>query len=234
MVSHPTLRLLLPGFALSYLGDGLALVAIVVLAQHLTSSPSLVGIALAASSLPGALGALALGRWLRRRPGAQLAGWDALLRAIVFAAIVFAAIAIAAAAGVLGIGVYILLLGLSSLMHAWGSGGRYTLMADVLPPDSRLSGNAVITALSEAGTIAGPPLAGLIIAASNSPATVIAIDAATFAVLAVTYGLALRRMRVASPTPDAPAPPPRAARPATGPAGFGSCSPTRGSLVCLH
>lgn len=205
VVSNPTLRLLLPGFALSYLGDGLALVAIVVLAQQLTPNPVLVGIAVAASSLPGAVGALALGRWLRRRPGAQLAGWDALLRATVFAAI-----AAAAAYGDLGIGIYIVLLAVSSLMHAWGSAGRYTLMAEILPPDNRLSGNAVITALSEAGTIAGPPLAGLIIAASGTPATVIALDAATFAALATTYGLALRRMRAAGPPDRATLPGPEA------------------------
>lgn len=197
VVSHPILRVLLPGFALSYLGDGLSLVAVVVLAQQLTPSPTLVGIAVAAAGLPGALGALALGRWLHHRAGAQIAGWDALLRTVVFAAI-----AIAAASGALGIGLYIVLLGVSSLMHAWGSAGRYTMMAEILLPDKRLSGNAVITALSEAGTLAGPPLAGLIIAATNSPAVVIALDAATFAVLAATYGLALRRMRGASLTPD--------------------------------
>lgn len=201
VVSNPVLRLLLPGFALSYLGDGLALVAIVVLAQQLTPNPVLVGVAVAASSLPGAVGALALGRWLRRRPGAQLAGWDALLRATVFAAI-----AAAAASGDLGVGVYIVLLAVSSLLHAWGTAGRYTLMADILPPDNRLSGNAVITALSEAGTLAGPPLAGLIIVASGTPATAIALDAATFAALAATYGLALRRMRAAA-TPDRTPPP---------------------------
>lgn len=52
VVSNPVLRLLLLGFALSYLGDGLALVAIVVLAQQLTPNPVLVGVAVAASRAP--------------------------------------------------------------------------------------------------------------------------------------------------------------------------------------
>ena len=46
------LRLRPPGFAVSYLGDGLVPVAIVVLAQRLSSSASLVGLAGAASTLP--------------------------------------------------------------------------------------------------------------------------------------------------------------------------------------
>lgn len=193
VVTHPVLRLLLPGVAVSYLGDGLALVGIVVLAQQLTPSASLVGLALAASTLPGALGGLALGRWLRRRPGAQLAGWDALLRTVVFATI-----AATALGGVLSIGSYIALLAVSSMLHSWGLAGRYTLLAEVLPEQRRLPGNAVLSALTATGTIAGPPLAGLIIAISGvttGPATVIAIDAATFAVLALSYGLALHRLR---------------------------------------
>jgi predicted MFS family arabinose efflux permease len=190
VVSHPVLRRLLPGFAVSYLGDGLALVAVVVLAQQLTPSASLVGLAVAASTLPGALGALVLGRWLRRRPGAQLAGWDALLRTVMFTAI-----AATAMAGVLDIARYIALLAGSSLLHAWGSAGRYTLLAEVLPEDRRLPGNAVLSALSEIGTIAGPPLAGLIIATGDSPSAVLALDAASFAVLAASYGLVGRRAR---------------------------------------
>ena len=190
VVTHPVLRLLLPGFAVSCLGDGLALVAVVVLAQHLTSSASGVGLAVAASTLPGALGAMVFGRWLRRRPGAQVAGWDALLRTVMFSAI-----AASAGLGVLGVGGYVALLAISSLLHSWGSAGRYTLLAEVLPEQHRLPGNAVVSALSEIGTIAGPPSAGLIIAADHSPATVIALDAASFAVLALSYGIALRRTR---------------------------------------
>ena len=164
VVSHPVLRRLLPGFAVSSLGDGLALVAVVVLAQRLSPSASLVGLAVAASTLPGALGVLVLGRWLRRRPGAQLAGWDALLRAVMFAVI-----AATASLGVLGIGGYIALLAVSSLLHAWGSAGRYTPLAEVLPVEAHLPGNAVLQALSEIGTIAGPPLAGVIITVSDRP-----------------------------------------------------------------
>jgi MFS transporter, DHA3 family, macrolide efflux protein len=203
VVCHPVLRVLLPGFAVSSLGDGLALVGIVVLAQRLTPSASLVGIAVAAATLPGALGALALGRWLRDRPGAQLAGWDALLRSLALAVV-----AAAGLAGVLGIGGYTVLLAVSSLLHTWGSAGRYTLLAQVLPAEHRLPGNAVLSALSEVGTIAGPPLAGLIIATTGRPAVVMALDAATFAVLAIAYGLARRRLRSASTGLDG-APPAR-------------------------
>src|SRR6516165_5518207 len=73
-LSHPVLRRVLPGAAASALGDGMSAVAIAWLALKLAPEPSrglLVGAAIAAYSLPGAVGAVALRRWLggrRARP----------------------------------------------------------------------------------------------------------------------------------------------------------------------
>jgi DHA3 family macrolide efflux protein-like MFS transporter len=84
------------------------------------------------------------------------------------------------------------LLALSSLLGAWGAAGRYTLIAEVLPVEQHLPANAVLTVIGEVATIAGPPLAGLLIAWSN-PAAAIGIDAASFATLALTYRLVERK-----------------------------------------
>jgi hypothetical protein len=64
------LRRVLPGAAASALGDGMSAVAIAWLALKLAPEPSrglLVGAAVAAYSLPGAVGAVALRRWLGGR-----------------------------------------------------------------------------------------------------------------------------------------------------------------------
>ncbi|WP_327001560.1 MFS transporter [Dactylosporangium sp. NBC_01737] len=111
------------------------------------------------------------------------------------------------------------LLAVSSLLAAWGSAGHYTLIAELLPPVHHLPANAVMTSIANVATIVGPPLAGLLIGWTN-PATVIAVDAASFAVLALTY-------RLAVPT-DAPAAP---ATPAAG--GFGVIRANRTLLGLL-
>ncbi|WP_344396322.1 MFS transporter [Actinomadura alba] len=196
VVTHPLLRRLLPGLAVSALGDGMALVAVTWLALQLAPSEqhgTWVAIAVAAYTLPSAAGALLFGRLLRGRHGAQLAGWDAILRAAALAAI-----PVAYAFGTLSIGLYVALLAVSSLLHSWGSAGRYTMIAELLPQRHHLPANAVLTTITELATIVGPPLAGILISWGGA-ATVIAIDAATFAVLAATYRFAMPRIGRADP-----------------------------------
>lgn len=188
VVSHPKLGRVLPGLVVSALGDGMSLVAVTWLALQLapdTHRGTWVAVAVAAYSLPSAVGGALFGRFLRNRPGAQLAGWNAILRAAGLGAI-----AVAYALSGLTLGLYVTLLAVSSLLAAWGSAGRYTLIAELLPPVHHLAANAVLTTIANFATIVGPPLAGLLIGWSN-PATVIAIDAASFAVLALTYRLAV-------------------------------------------
>ncbi|GAA0714795.1 MFS transporter [Dactylosporangium roseum] len=198
VVSHPVLRRVLPGLAVSALGDGMSLVAVSWLALQLAPAGQRgvwVAVAVAAYSLPSAAGGVLFGRFLGGRPGAELAGWNAILRAAALAAIV-----VTYAAGGLGIGRYVALLAVSSLLAAWGSAGRYTLIAEVLPTEHHLAANAVNTTIAEFATIVGPPLAGLLIAWTN-PVVVIALDAASFAVLALTYRLAVPR---SAQRPEAP------------------------------
>jgi MFS family permease len=198
VVSHRILRGVLPGFAVSSLGDGMSIVAVTWLAMELVPSAergAWVAIAVAAYTLPGAVGALLLSRFLRGRRPAQLASWDAVLRACALGAI-----PLTYAFGALSIGVYVSLLAVSSLLHAWGSAGCYTLFAQVLPVRHHLAGNAVLSTIGSFTTVAGPSLAGLLIGGAGA-VSVIAVDAATFAVLAATFRFAIPAGGVADPVP---------------------------------
>ncbi|MFD6610895.1 MFS transporter [Micromonospora chalcea] len=192
VLGHPVLRRLLPGLATSALGDGLALVAVTWLALQLAPEGqrgTWTAFAVAAYTLPGAAGAVLLGRWLGGRSGAQLAGWDATVRAAALGAIPAAHLV-----GVLDAGLYVALLAVSSLLHPWGSAGRFTLVAELLPQRHHLAANALLGVFGQAATIVGPPLAGLLIAGIG-PVWVIAIDAVSFAVLAVSYRLVVPTAR---------------------------------------
>ncbi|MFJ7778605.1 MFS transporter [Streptomyces yangpuensis] len=190
VIRHPALRPVLPGFAVSALGDGMAVVAVGWMAIELAPSADRsvwVALAAAAYTLPGALGAVLLGRLLRHRSPARLVAWDAALRAGALGTI-----PVLHAFGALGIQGYVALLAVSSLLHSWGQAGVYTLIAGVLPQRHHLAGNAVLSGLGASATVVGPPLATLLIV-FGGPATVLAVDAATFLVLAVTFLVAVPR-----------------------------------------
>ncbi|MEU8472145.1 MFS transporter [Streptomyces sp. NPDC029006] len=191
-----TFRRLMPVFALSDLGDGMTVVAVAWLALALGpdgGQGALAGIAVAAYVLPGALGALVLGRWMRRLPARRLLVTDSTLRAVLLGAVPFAHMA-----GLLTPAVYVGLLGASSLLHAWGKAGKHALFAPLLLEDQRLAANSVISTSLWTATIAGPALAGLLVG-MVSPAWIIGLDAATFAMLALQTGR--------TPLPRTPVPP---------------------------
>jgi len=200
------LRRVLPGAAASALGDGMSAVAIAWLALKLAPEPSrglLVGAAVAAYSLPGAVGAVALRRWLGGRGGARLASVNAMLRAAALGLIGCLALA-----GRLDPAGYVALLAVSSLLSTWGVAGKYTLIADLLPPDQRVAGNTVFGLADQTSLMIGPALAGLL-ALATGPAVVITADAASWAVLAISYAriapLAARLARARTPGPAQPA-----------------------------
>ena len=211
---HPVFRRVLPGAAASALGDGMSAVAIAWLALKLAPEGSrglLVGAAVAAYSLPGAVGAVALRRWLSGRRGARLVFVNAVLRAAALGLISCLALA-----GRLDPAGYVALLGVSSLLSAWGMAGKYTLIADLLPAGQRVAGNTVFGLADQLSLMIGPALAG-VVTALTGPAVVIALDAASWVVLAVSYAriapLAARLATAAAPPAAAPPaarrPPPR-------------------------
>ena len=115
-------RRLLSGLGVSSLGDGLSTVTIAWLAVQTAPAGRLglfVGLAVAAYTLPGAIGALALGRFLSRRPARTLVLAHSVLRAAFLGAVV-----VLEAAGRLSPGAYVALLAGSSLLAIWGSAGE--------------------------------------------------------------------------------------------------------------
>lgn len=181
-LSNPAFRRLVPGLGLSSLGDGISAVAVAWLALKL-APPDATGIAVAASvaafTFPGVLAGLTLGRLFARLDARLVLMIDSLTRAVALVLI-----PLLSWAGILNLGIYIALLAVSSLMYAWGVAGQYSLVAEILPQEDRFAGNAFVIALDSTALIVGPAIAGVIIAAT-SPAAAIAVDAASYAVLAV-------------------------------------------------
>jgi MFS family permease len=198
VLAHRPVRRLLAGLAVSYLGDGMSFVAVAWLALTLAPPASAglwVGGTVAAYTLPGVAGALLLGRHLRRLPARRLVVADATLRAAFLGLI-----PLTWATGQLTLPLYAALLAASSLLHAWGSAGTYTLLAELLPEDHRLAANTLVSSLTFAATIAGPALAGLLVTHLH-PALVLGLDAASYLALAATV-LHTRPTRSAPPAPE--------------------------------
>jgi Na+/melibiose symporter-like transporter len=155
-------------------------VAVSWLALRLASpadQPFTVGASVAAYTLPGAAGAVLLAPLLRHRDGVRLVAADATVRAVMLGMI-----PVLYWAGALSVPVYVALLAASSVLHSWGIAGQYTTIAEHLPPEARLSGNALLSTCDMAALIIGPVLAGLLVAVN--PAAAIAANAASFVVLA--------------------------------------------------
>jgi MFS family permease len=166
----------------SALGDGMSMVAVAWLAVQIAPPDQAgvwTGLAVAAYALPATIGAAALARFVRGFCGVRLVAVDASLRTIALGAI-----AVLAVAGLLDPVLYVALLAVSSLLHAWGNAGVYTLIAESLPEEDRVTGNAIVSTLAQAAVVVGPALAGGLTVLA-SPGWVIAADAASFAFLAV-------------------------------------------------
>jgi MFS family permease len=182
LFAHRPFRRLLAAFVASDFGDGMAVVTVPWLAVLLAPDGNrglYVGTAVAAYALPGAVGAVLLGRWMRRVPARRLLFSDAALRAVMLACVPLAWVL-----GVLTPWLYVVLLAASSLLHAWGSAGKYALLASLLPPERRLPANALVSSSASAAMVFGPALAGVLITVVG-PAWIIGIDALSFAVLAL-------------------------------------------------
>ena len=182
VLANRVLRRLILGFAVSYLGDGMSFVAVAWLAIELAPEATAglwVGAAVAAYTLPGVVGALVFGRRLRRLPPRRILLADNIVRGVFLGAVPLAWFA-----GALTLPLYVALLAVSSLLHAWGSAGMYTLMAELLPEEQRLAANTLVSTLNFSATIAGPAIAGVLVTYVSS-ALVIGLDALTYVFLAL-------------------------------------------------
>jgi MFS family permease len=181
VLRQPVLRRVLPAMLVSALGDGMAMVAVAWLALTLAPPEQAgvwTGLAVAAYTLPATIGAAVLGRPLGRLSGVRLVAVDASLRTVALGIV-----AVLGVAGLLSPAVYVVLLAGSSLLHAWGHAGGYTLIAEALSEEDRVHGNALLSGFTQAAFIIGPAIAG-IMSTLTGPALVIGVDAATFLLLA--------------------------------------------------
>src|SRR6266511_2746555 len=201
VLSQPMLRRVMPGMLVSALGDGMSMVAVAWLAVQIAPPDQAgvwTGLAVAAYALPATIGAAMLARLVRGFRGVRLVAVDTTLRAVALGAI-----AVLAVAGLLDPVVYVVLLAISSLLHAWGSAGAYTLIAESLPEEDRVTGNAILSTFTQAAFVVGPALAGGLTALVG-PGWVIGADAASFAVLAASCWTASpRRATAVRPVPAA-------------------------------
>ena len=175
-------RLLLTGLGASSLGDGMSTVTIAWLAVRIAPAGEVglfVGLAVAAYTLPGAIGAVAFGRLLRGRPARTLLLGHCLLRTGCLGAI-----ALLSLAGTLDPYLYVVLLAGSSLMTAWGTAGEYTMLSELGGPEGRLAVNSLAGAQVSFATIVGPLLAGVLLA-WVSAGLLLALDALSFAFLGI-------------------------------------------------
>ncbi|GAA2706774.1 MFS transporter [Actinoplanes palleronii] len=197
LLRHPVV----PGLLVSALGDGMSLVAVAWLAVRIAPPGQAgvwTGLAVAAYALPASIGAALLSRFMRGLRAARLVATDATLRAICLGTI--SALAITGLLDPVG---YVVLLAVSSLLHAWGSAGAYTLVAELLPDEQRVAGNALLSTFTQASIVVGPAIAGLVSGLAG-PGWVIGADALSFAVLAVAaWSVSRRAQQVAPPAESA-------------------------------
>jgi MFS family permease len=182
LLRDPRTRRLLAGLGVSSLGDGMSTVTIAWLAVRVAPAGRLglfVGLAIAAFTLPGVIGAIAFGGLLRHRPARVLVLVHCLLRTGFLGMV-----ALLWAVGSLAPYAYVGLLAGSSLMSAWGTGGQYTMLSELGGPDGRLAVNSLATAQVSFAVIVGPSIAGALIAWVG-PGWLIALDAASFAYLGI-------------------------------------------------
>jgi hypothetical protein len=190
-------RRLLIGIGASSLGDGMSMVTVPWLAVQVAPTGHLgvfVGLAVAAYTLPGVIGALLFGGLLHGRPARVLVLGHCLLRAGFLATV-----ALLWFAGALSPAAYVALLAGSSILAAWGNAGEYTMLAELGGPDGQLAANSLASAQVAAAVVIGPAVAGLLLAPIGA-ACLIALDAGSFAFLGI-QAARTRTPRIAADEP---------------------------------
>jgi MFS family permease len=207
----PAFRLLTVGQFTSTIGDYCYAIVLpwFVLSNH--GSPALLGIVLACYGVPRALLTIP-GGWLADRFGPRrvMLTSDLLRSALT---IVFTVLAASRGSSLATVTPIAAALGACSALFLPAS---LTLMPSLVGSVRLAPANALYTGFIQAGSMIGPVIGGILIAACG-PAAAFAVDAASYLVSAaclVLIGRAVRRQE--RPVPDKPAP----ARPAAnGPAG---------------
>lgn len=197
LLRDPKTRRLLAGLGASSLGDGLSTVTIAWLAVQIAPADNVglfVGLAVAAYTLPGVIGAVAFARLLRGRSARAMLLGHCALRAGALGGI-----ALLYAAGMLAPLLYVVLLAASSLMYAWGNAGQYTMLSERGGADGKMAVNSLASAQVSFATIVGPVLAGVLLGFVG-PDLLLGLDAVSFAFLGfAAWGVGAATEAVAEP-----------------------------------
>jgi MFS family permease len=171
------------GQTISSFGSSITQFALPLLVYQLTGSALDLGIAFAAGGLPYPLFGLAIGAWTDRVDRKRLMIATDLGRAVVIATV-----PAAAALGVLSVTwIYVVLFVSTTLSIAFDT-AEFAVIPALVRQDDLVTANGRIQASFSAASIVGPLAAGALLALIALP-LLIAIDAASFVVSAVSVGL---------------------------------------------
>jgi len=183
--------LVVVGRGMSWIGDEIVLLALLLRASHTSTNP---GVLVAALMLAAAV------------PSLLLAPWAGLIvdRAPTKAVVVTAALAQAAVCGLLVVSASppatVLLVAALNAGQAVASPAWFAVIPAIVPEDHRAAAVSTSQAVTSGAAIAGPALGGLIVGLGGTTAALLA-NAATFVVLAIC-GAALRRQRRPERSPE--------------------------------
>jgi MFS family permease len=190
-------RLLTGGQLTSTIGDYCYAVALPWLVLSAGGGPALLGTVLACYGVPRVV-ALPAGGVLADKLGPRRVMLIAdIVRAIMAGLLVLVAARHVTALAVLGPIAVVLGAGEGLFMPATSS-----IMPSLLTPDHLAQGNAINMAALQAGSVIGPVLGGALVAAAG-PVPAFAVDAASFAVSAVTLALMRLSRAATAATPAA-------------------------------
>lgn len=183
--AEPQFRLLFTGQALSALGDRITFIALPFAVLSIGGGAGDIGLVVAAATLPFAIFALLGGVWADRLPRHRVMLASDLVRLVTQAAI--AALLLTGSAEIWHL---VALMAVFGTADAFFQPAFVGLMPAVVAPERLQEANALRGFSMSTSLVAGPALAGALVAGLG-PGAAIAVDSATFAVSA----LALMRLR---------------------------------------
>jgi MFS family permease len=178
--------LLWTGATISALGDGMSFVALVWLVLEQTGDPQMVGLLAAAYTAPVIVGGLVAGLLLDRYDRRHLLALDSAVRGVAIASV-----PVAAAAGSLTTPHLIVVAAIYGFLFMISVAGIPSLLPSYVPEEELTTANAMETISYGIAGLAGPAVAGAVIAIVGAP-IVLAFDALTYAIFAACL-LAMRK-----------------------------------------
>jgi MFS family permease len=193
LLREPNYRRLFSGQTISLVGDGIGQIAIAFAVLDLTGSASDLGLVLAGRGLVTTALILVGGVFADR-----LSPRVAMLRADFTRMAVMGAIAALLISGAAAIWQLVVLYAIEGAASAFFNPAAAAIVPQVVGPAQLQPANGLLSLSKSAGQVAGPALAGVLLAVAT-PGWAIAVDAATFG-LSAAFLLGLRAPRRVVPT----------------------------------